>query len=353
MSNGQFWIGPYGFLYKKNVGVGARRSTRMGPGLNANSNQPTDLNNKYSPGGGGVGASSVANRRAKNRLATICGPNRNCFPCYKTLGLYSQNPNGFYFCLSTPTIPSPVIPVPVIPVPVVPTPVIPTGAILVDGNVSANMTTSGMTLLTFPNNDDAFKYLPFTGMDFYFFGTNYGNSDGTIPAKSIYITTNSAFGFGTGYAPYFFAAPSFPAIYFDFFDSWNIASYVSPPQTGTITGLKYVRIVATGTDYSSRASSTVKKSYEIYYVRDNYFQYMQFNCSVEDAVGFNRSQYNQEQGSRIANGTAYQYIFGSTVGSFGNQPPNTGGPQAGGSYVIRSDLNGNNWQFFPNTHLVL
>lgn len=328
MSNGQFWIGQYGFLYKKNVGTGSRRSTRMGPGLNANSNQPTDLNNRYSPGGGGIGASSVANRRAKNRFATICGPNRNCFPCYKTLGLYSQNPNGFYFCSS------------------VPTPVIPTGAILVDGNVSANMNTSGMTTLIFSNSDDAYVYLPFTGMDFYFYGTNYGNSDGTTPTKSIYMTTNYAFGFGTGYAPSFIPLATRPSILFDFFDSYNFASYVLPPQTGTISGVKYVRIVATGTDYINRASLTVKKAYEIYYVRDNFFQYMQFNCSVETV---NRTAYNPEQGSNILNGTTYE----NTFGTFGAQPPNTGGPQAGGSYVIRSDLNGNNWQFFPNTHLVL
>ena len=35
-SNGQFWYGKStnfpGFLYKKNVGVGARRSTKMGAG---------------------------------------------------------------------------------------------------------------------------------------------------------------------------------------------------------------------------------------------------------------------------------------------------------------------------------
>jgi uncharacterized repeat protein (TIGR02543 family) len=99
MSNGQFWIGEYGFLYKKNVGVGGRRSTKIGPGLS--SNQPTYLYNKYSPGGGGVGASSVANRRAKNRIATNCSTNQKCFPCYTTLGQYSNythNPNGFYFC---------------------------------------------------------------------------------------------------------------------------------------------------------------------------------------------------------------------------------------------------------------
>jgi hypothetical protein len=81
---------------------------------------------------------------------------------------------------------------------------------------------------------------------------------------------------------------------------------------------------------------------------------MQFNCSLEDV---DRTQYNGGIApgniSNITNGTAFQNTFGSTVGSFGNKPPNTGGPQTGGSYVIRSDLNGNNWQFFPNTHLNL
>ena len=72
-SNGQFWYGSQtnfpGFLYKKNVGVGS---------------------------------SSIANRRAKNRLASVCGgTNGNCFPCYMTLRQYSNythNPNGFIPC---------------------------------------------------------------------------------------------------------------------------------------------------------------------------------------------------------------------------------------------------------------
>ena len=99
-SNGQFWFGQYGFLYKKNVGVGGRRSTKMNPGGNITCNSPTYLYNKYKPGGGGIGASSTSNRRAKNRLATVCGPNQ-CFPCYTTLGQYSNythNPNGFIPC---------------------------------------------------------------------------------------------------------------------------------------------------------------------------------------------------------------------------------------------------------------
>jgi hypothetical protein len=104
-SNGNFWYGNTsnfpGFLYKKNVGVGARRSTKMGPGGNITCNSSTYLYNKYKPGTGGVGASSMANRRAKNRLATVCGSTNKCFPCYNTLGQYSNythNPNGFVPC---------------------------------------------------------------------------------------------------------------------------------------------------------------------------------------------------------------------------------------------------------------
>jgi uncharacterized repeat protein (TIGR02543 family) len=107
-SNGQFWYGSQtnfpGFLYKKNVGVGGRRSTKMNPGGGITCNSATDLYNKYKPGGGGVGASSTANRRAKNRLATICGSSNKCFPCYNTLGQYSNythNPNGFVPCPGT------------------------------------------------------------------------------------------------------------------------------------------------------------------------------------------------------------------------------------------------------------
>ena len=111
-SNGSFWFGGGsmgfpGFLYKKNTGVGGRLSTKMAPGGNTTCNGPTYIYNKFKPGGGGVGASSIANRRAKNRLATICGPQNNkCFPCFTTLGQYSNythNPNGYVPCPSITT----------------------------------------------------------------------------------------------------------------------------------------------------------------------------------------------------------------------------------------------------------
>jgi hypothetical protein len=78
---GQFWYGPYGFLYKKKAGGGARKN----PPYGLICNQPQHLYNKYISGSG-VGASSVATRRAKLRLATSCKKNQQCFPSYAQLG---------------------------------------------------------------------------------------------------------------------------------------------------------------------------------------------------------------------------------------------------------------------------
>ena len=102
-SNGNFWYGSQvnfpGFLYKKNLGVGGRRTTKMAPGGNMTCNKSRGLYNKYKPGDSGIGASSIANRRAKNRLAAVCGPQNQCGQFYNYLGLYDNytgNPNGYF-----------------------------------------------------------------------------------------------------------------------------------------------------------------------------------------------------------------------------------------------------------------
>jgi len=57
-SNGQFWYGSTtnfpGFLYKKNVGVGGRRSTKFAAGGNLTTNTHQYLYNKYKPGVNGI-----------------------------------------------------------------------------------------------------------------------------------------------------------------------------------------------------------------------------------------------------------------------------------------------------------
>lgn len=94
-SNGQFWYGKYGFLYKKNNGVGGRKI----PAYGLICNQPQYIYNKYSPGQSGIGAQSTSVRRSKNRLATICNqPNKSCGNFYPYLGIYNKylyNPNGY------------------------------------------------------------------------------------------------------------------------------------------------------------------------------------------------------------------------------------------------------------------
>jgi hypothetical protein len=83
MSNGSFWYGDYGFLYKKNTGVGGRKN----PSLGLICNQKQYLYNKYSPGQSGVGSQSVSVRRAKNRLSTICNHSQPCGTFYSSLGV--------------------------------------------------------------------------------------------------------------------------------------------------------------------------------------------------------------------------------------------------------------------------
>lgn len=71
-SYGQIWYGRGsfpGFFYKKNLAVGLKRSSLMVPGGSARYNKPTTLWNNY-VSGSGVGASSIAVRRAKRRYAT-------------------------------------------------------------------------------------------------------------------------------------------------------------------------------------------------------------------------------------------------------------------------------------------
>ena len=117
-SYGQFWYGNTidfpGFLYKKNVGVSGRKSTKFNAGGNSTCNTYQYLYNKYKPGQGGVGAVSISNRRAKNRLASVCNTSTgniinnntvtnnnsgNCGKFYGYLGRYNnytENPNGYF-----------------------------------------------------------------------------------------------------------------------------------------------------------------------------------------------------------------------------------------------------------------
>lgn len=92
-SYGQFWYGGNsfpGFLYKKNVGSGGKKNPKVG----LICNKPTEFWNKYVPGAG-VGASSVANRRAKLIHATACQQGQQCGRFYMELGQNQIRPSRY------------------------------------------------------------------------------------------------------------------------------------------------------------------------------------------------------------------------------------------------------------------
>ena len=86
MPNGSFWVGKGGFNYKKSNGAGGRRNFPLG----LITNQPADVNNAYVPGAG-VGASSIATRRAKMLHATKCTAE---YPCNKSLSRLGLQMSG-------------------------------------------------------------------------------------------------------------------------------------------------------------------------------------------------------------------------------------------------------------------
>jgi hypothetical protein len=92
-SFGSFWYGKGtnfpGFFFKKNTGVGGRRSTKFSPGGNTTCNTYQNVNNKYVSGSGVNGAVSSNNyaiRRKMIRNASNC-VNNNCSINYYFLGV--------------------------------------------------------------------------------------------------------------------------------------------------------------------------------------------------------------------------------------------------------------------------
>lgn len=303
-SNGQFWFGQYGFLYKKNVGVGGRRSTKMNPGGNITCNSPTYLYNKYKPGGGGIGASSTSNRRAKNRLATVCGPNQ-CFPCYTTLGQYSNythNPNGFIPCYTQKQCVS---------------------NLLVPGDAPANMDTRGLTKLTSLDNtcpSTSPGFFP-SGLNFYFNGLN-GLQIGWINQVIVLSVTQFDLIAGFTLGAMFGSYP-------------NTRRNMQFWYSGTLTNgsTKYIRLVYYGQNLCNDDGPV---EYEIIIAIDSCFQYIEIRTHIVPTdIGI------------------WNIIIppSSLLNTCGDFDTTAGGPQPDGSYVFRSDLQGNNWQFFRNSHL--
>jgi len=103
MTYGNFYVGKGGFQYKKQGAVGNRKNPPYGliNGIYAN------VNNKYVPGAG-VGASSIATRRAKLIRSTVCTSQYPCNVAYSRLGLQmSGGSNKYALNWGLPIVPNP------------------------------------------------------------------------------------------------------------------------------------------------------------------------------------------------------------------------------------------------------
>jgi hypothetical protein len=211
------------------------------------------------------------------------------------------------------------------------TPPIPTPAgdtFLIAGNAVANMNSNGMTqLAAVAGVDDTFAYvpLPFT---FNFFGINYSNSN-PVSAPAFYWNTNNVLGFGTGTNTIGWSANTGNGILIGNTDRRTNTFFYSALQTSGTTNYMNMLLWANNI-YSDGVPNVIR--YQIRFFRSPNNQYVELRIN---GFGATQGQWN------ITNGTAFQNTFGAYSAS------------AGTSWVLRSDLNGNNWTFFNNYYINL
>jgi len=191
----------------------------------------------------------------------------------------------------------------------------------------ANMDTTGLTNLSgLNNNDDDWDNFP-VDFNFYFLGTNYGNGNN----EGIYWDTNSVIGFGPGHSNNPWGPSTGLGILIGNEDRRNNTFWYS----GTLTsgGLTYVRLLYFGQNYYGDETPDILQ-YEIIMGKTSSYQYIEIRTA---GTGLDIGLWN------IANDSP---DFLGTCGTFDTVG---GGPFPCGSYLFRSDLSGNNWQFFPNS----
>jgi len=256
------------------------------------------------------------------------------------------------------------------------------------GNQPADMTTTGGTNLTFENEtgdgydgigtptypigpDDAVSLIP-CDMDFYFFGTNYGNfQNGGITWNS-----NGALLFGTlpvdqtGADWVDFRRDTIPAILMGNFDRRQNSFYTFPITTvGNFKILKmlnfYQNYFKVNTVVLPPNNQINGGQFEIRLVKEQVNQRRQYIeiriKSVTGDVGYS-ANYNTDlrlQGENhvvdptklspwnITNGTVFLNPCNTIFAQNGN------GPQPGQSFVFISDETGTTWQFVNGAYLVV
>jgi hypothetical protein len=195
---------------------------------------------------------------------------------------------------------------------------------LTQGNAPANMSITGLTMMTgITGVDDGFAYIP-TPFTFKFFGTDYTNASN---APGIYWNTNNVLGFGTGIGTISWLANTGLGIILGNSDRRTNSMYYSGAQTTGQTS--YINtVLLEQNNYNDGILSSI--AIQLRFARSPNYQYVEVRMST---VGATNGAWN------ITNGVAFQNTFGAFTWTKGS------------SIVLRSDLDGSNWTFYNNYYL--
>jgi hypothetical protein len=251
------------------------------------------------------------------------------------------------------------------------------GNYILDSSGNPTTDSSGTPLLTATGNpvlDDSSIRIPTRGMDFYFFGINYGSNN------SIYWNTNNVITFGNNYNLNIvsFNPNTIPAILVGNYDRLcselfykNYGIYNLSTLVANITS-----IIVEFADYYTDTSNFEAGKYQIRFIREAAGQQRQwvevtvissplhpgYSTNVTgpvNAAGYNfdasgnRASMIDSNGNTvdstknspydITNGTAFLNVAGTTYS--GASPPN------GTSFVYQGDSDGYSWVFINNAYV--
>jgi hypothetical protein len=207
-----------------------------------------------------------------------------------------------------------------------------TGAVveyMLAGNVAGNMSTAGGTQLTSISNvDDASVSIGTVGFSFFFFGTDYNNN--------IFWSTNQVLQFGTNVGTINWKSNTGRGILLGNYDRRTRSAHQFPSYTSNNHSIKKI-IIDHWNHYGDSQANDTSIKMEIRLIRGPQNQYVEVRINQWTA------------------GNAGLWTFANLAASFINifNVSQTGPPTGTGSFVLRSDLNGNNWQLFNNYYINL
>lgn len=198
---------------------------------------------------------------------------------------------------------------------------------MVSGNAIGYMEEYGSSrIASLTGQDDVSSYIGNNNFPFYFFGTDYSNN--------MFWSSNQVLTFGAANATIGFTSTTGKGILLGNYD--RRCNYITPIPTANINGYSIYKLVINHANVYTTPGNEIQMVIRI--IRGPDAQYIEVRMSYW--VAANAGTWN------ITDGSTFNNIFGAYA------PDNTQSYD-GQSFVLKSDLSGNNWQFFNNYYINL